>query len=364
MPRDYYEVLGVGRGAEPAEVKTAFRRLARELHPDVNDHDPEAEEKFKEAAEAYEVLSDPERRRAYDAYGHEGLRGDGFAPRGRLRLGRRHLPGLLQRPGDPLHARPDARPGPRPLGRDHRDRRDARGERQGPEPRGRARDRAALGDPARHPVRPARARPAGVQRRPARRHGDRRPRARPQRPLRGAAGAGAQAGRDARAAQPALLAAARRRASSPACAAPSVDPPRGPLPARAGRDRPRRADRAGAQRGRGGARPGLRRVRDLRRRGRAAGAGRDRGGRRRRAGRGRRHRGPRRLGRPLAGLPQAAAGRRPALAAALLGGAAGGRRSTSSSTPAAPSAPAPTRPPASASSTCWSWRRRARRPAR
>ena len=80
MPRDYYEVLGVGRQAEQAEVKSAFRRLARELHPDVNDHDPEAEEKFKEAAEAYEVLSDPERRRAYDTYGHEGLRGNGFAP--------------------------------------------------------------------------------------------------------------------------------------------------------------------------------------------------------------------------------------------------------------------------------------------
>jgi DnaJ-class molecular chaperone len=80
MPRDYYEILGVGRDANRGEVKTAFRRLARELHPDVNDHDPEAEEKFKEAAEAYEVLSDPERRRAYDAYGHEGLRGNGFAP--------------------------------------------------------------------------------------------------------------------------------------------------------------------------------------------------------------------------------------------------------------------------------------------
>ncbi len=77
MPRDYYEILGVQRDANKAEVKTAFRRLARELHPDVNDHDPEAEEKFKEAAEAYEVLSDPERRRAYDAYGHEGLRGAG-----------------------------------------------------------------------------------------------------------------------------------------------------------------------------------------------------------------------------------------------------------------------------------------------
>jgi DnaJ-class molecular chaperone len=82
MPADYYETLGVGRDANRAEVKTAFRRLARELHPDVNDHDPEAEEKFKAAAEAYEVLSDPERRRAYDAYGHEGLRGAGAAPGG------------------------------------------------------------------------------------------------------------------------------------------------------------------------------------------------------------------------------------------------------------------------------------------
>jgi molecular chaperone DnaJ len=81
MPRDYYEVLGVGRDAGEAEVKKAFRALARELHPDVNDHDPEAEEKFKAAAEAYEVLSDPERRRTYDAYGHEGLRSGGFDPR-------------------------------------------------------------------------------------------------------------------------------------------------------------------------------------------------------------------------------------------------------------------------------------------
>ena len=80
MAADYYEVLGVGRDVDQAQFKSAFRKLARELHPDVNDHDPEAEEKFKEAAEAYEVLSDPERRRAYDMYGHEGLRGNGFAP--------------------------------------------------------------------------------------------------------------------------------------------------------------------------------------------------------------------------------------------------------------------------------------------
>ncbi|HYP55358.1 MAG TPA: DnaJ domain-containing protein [Solirubrobacterales bacterium] len=81
MPPDYYETLGVERDASQAEIKRAFRRLARELHPDVNDHDPEAEEKFKAAAEAYEVLSDPERRRTYDAYGHEGLRG-GAQPAG------------------------------------------------------------------------------------------------------------------------------------------------------------------------------------------------------------------------------------------------------------------------------------------
>jgi molecular chaperone DnaJ len=81
MPRDYYEVLGVGRDAGEAEVKKAFRKLARELHPDVNAHDPDAEEKFKEAAEAYEVLSDAERRQTYDSYGHEGLRSGGFDPR-------------------------------------------------------------------------------------------------------------------------------------------------------------------------------------------------------------------------------------------------------------------------------------------
>jgi molecular chaperone DnaJ len=78
--RDYYEVLGVQRGASDAEIKKAFRGLARELHPDVNAHDPAAEEKFKEAAEAYEVLSDAQRRSTYDRFGHEALRAGGWAP--------------------------------------------------------------------------------------------------------------------------------------------------------------------------------------------------------------------------------------------------------------------------------------------
>jgi molecular chaperone DnaJ len=80
MPRDYYDILGVDRGADDAQIKKAFRRLARELHPDVNAHDPDAEAKFKEAAEAYEVLSDAEKRRTYDAYGHDGLKSGGYAP--------------------------------------------------------------------------------------------------------------------------------------------------------------------------------------------------------------------------------------------------------------------------------------------
>ncbi|HEY2283564.1 MAG TPA: molecular chaperone DnaJ [Solirubrobacteraceae bacterium] len=79
-PRDPYDVLGVQRDASEQQIKKAFRQLARELHPDVNAHDPQAEEKFKEAAEAYEILSDGERRATYDRYGHEGLRSGGYAP--------------------------------------------------------------------------------------------------------------------------------------------------------------------------------------------------------------------------------------------------------------------------------------------
>jgi molecular chaperone DnaJ len=74
--RDYYDVLGVQRDAEETAIKKAYRRLAMKHHPDRNPDDPEAAEKFKEAAEAYEVLSDPGKRQRYDQYGKDGLRGD------------------------------------------------------------------------------------------------------------------------------------------------------------------------------------------------------------------------------------------------------------------------------------------------
>ncbi len=79
MKRDYYEILGVSRDADEAEIKKAFRRRARELHPDVNP-DPQAEAQFKEAAEAYEALSNAETRDLYDRYGHDGLRGRSAGP--------------------------------------------------------------------------------------------------------------------------------------------------------------------------------------------------------------------------------------------------------------------------------------------
>jgi molecular chaperone DnaJ len=76
--RDYYEVLGVAKDASADEIKRAYRRMAMKYHPDKNPDNKEAEAKFKECAEAYEVLSDAEKRKRYDQFGHEGLRGTGM----------------------------------------------------------------------------------------------------------------------------------------------------------------------------------------------------------------------------------------------------------------------------------------------
>jgi molecular chaperone DnaJ len=76
--QDYYQVLGVEKNASPEEIKRAYRRMAIKYHPDKNPGNKEAEAKFKELAEAYEVLSDPDKRKQYDQYGHEGLRGTGM----------------------------------------------------------------------------------------------------------------------------------------------------------------------------------------------------------------------------------------------------------------------------------------------
>ena len=80
--RDYYDVLGISRDASDQQIKSAYRKLAVKYHPDKNPGDRDAEEKFKEAAEAYSVLSDPEKRTRYDRFGHSGMQGgfSGFDP--------------------------------------------------------------------------------------------------------------------------------------------------------------------------------------------------------------------------------------------------------------------------------------------
>ena len=71
--RDYYEVLGLSRGASDSEIKKAYRKLAKKYHPDLCPNDKEAEAKFKEISEAYEVLSDPAKKSKYDQFGHAGV---------------------------------------------------------------------------------------------------------------------------------------------------------------------------------------------------------------------------------------------------------------------------------------------------
>ena len=82
MKKDYYEILGVSKNATAAEIKKAYRKKALEYHPDKNPGDKEAEEKFKEAAQAYEILGDEQKRAQYDQYGHaafEGGAGGGYS---------------------------------------------------------------------------------------------------------------------------------------------------------------------------------------------------------------------------------------------------------------------------------------------
>ena len=73
--KDYYEVLGVDRHADAAAIKKAYRKLAKKYHPDTNKDNPQAEQKFKEASEAYTILSDPEKKKLYDRFGHAAFDG-------------------------------------------------------------------------------------------------------------------------------------------------------------------------------------------------------------------------------------------------------------------------------------------------
>jgi DnaJ-class molecular chaperone len=102
--KDYYRTLGVGRNASDKDIKSAYRKLARKYHPDVNPGDKKAEDKFKEIGEAYEVLSDPEKRRRYDQFGAGWQRGPAGVPpnwQDIFRSGRTVRPGAGRRPGAP-----------------------------------------------------------------------------------------------------------------------------------------------------------------------------------------------------------------------------------------------------------------------
>ena len=84
--RDYYEILGVSKGATDEELKKAYRKMAIKYHPDKNPDNPEAEDMFKEAAEAYEVLNNAEKRAQYDRFGHQGMRGAGGGAGGGMNM--------------------------------------------------------------------------------------------------------------------------------------------------------------------------------------------------------------------------------------------------------------------------------------
>ena len=90
--RDYYEVLGVSKDVDDATLKKAYRKVAKKYHPDMNPGDKEAEKKFKEASEAYAVLSDPEKRRQYDQFGHAAFEGGAGGAGGFFRAMHSHNP--------------------------------------------------------------------------------------------------------------------------------------------------------------------------------------------------------------------------------------------------------------------------------
>ena len=91
--RDYYEILGVNRDADDNAIKKAYRKLAKKYHPDVNKGNTQAEEKFKEVTEAYEILSDPEKRKLYDRFGHGAFDGSAAGAQGNNNYREYHFEG-------------------------------------------------------------------------------------------------------------------------------------------------------------------------------------------------------------------------------------------------------------------------------
>src|SRR3989337_590464 len=98
--RDYYETLGVAKGAGTDEIKKAYRKVAMQYHPDRNPGDKAAEEKFKEAAEAYEILSDTDKKAQYDRYGHAGVSGNGRGAGGGFGGGGMNMEDIFSQFGD------------------------------------------------------------------------------------------------------------------------------------------------------------------------------------------------------------------------------------------------------------------------